>query len=565
MVEMFKYIIQSLEKEEQRMWKFLVFFSAMDSIKAFIGVFLSINIINTAVYINQITTSMLLLLIFMGGASIFLKIISLYRIKMESLFLYNSAQKLSIKILELFIKEDLEHHNKKSGAKVLTAVRNDTEKCISIIISCIHIWVNMFSMIVGCMIIIYVLKWVGVVSCIAIILLMVGLVYINRIQMNLYGEKRRMFEVKTASHIFTAFGLFKEVKVAGCASAILRKYQDASEGYAHVHSEYEYQTNCTNIFMQATAMTIGYIMLAVIIGTKADVLSVAGSISKYLMILAMILGSGRNIINGVNNIEFSKKSYETLRECMDRYTELKQEEQDFAKIRQKQLTFQKGLSVKNLNFSYNERMQIFDDASIDIPVGSSVAIIGVSGIGKTTFLDLVLGLLKPQSGSIFYDDYDIVAQSDREGICRTNLGEIVGYIPQVVYLNDETVRKNISFFEDEIDDERVIESLKCAHIWEDVKQMPEGINTLIGENGTIISGGQRQRMALARALYKDFEILIMDEATAALNMEMEKAVIDSIRQVKGNKTLLIVTHHMSLANECDIVYKIENKKFVRVV
>ena len=316
--------------------------------------------------------------------------------------------------------------------------------------------------------------------------------------------------------------------------------------------------------MQISVMFIGYIMFALMIGTKLDALNVAASISKYLMILGMIVGSGRNIINGVNKIEFSKKSYETLRECLDRYTKLKQEEKDSAKIRQKKLTFQKGLSVKNLNFSYNERIQIFNDASIDIPVGSSVAIIGVSGIGKTTFLDLVLGLLKPQSGNIFYDDYDIVTQSDEKGVCRANLGEIVGYIPQVVYLNDETVRRNISFFEDEIDDERVIESLKCAQIWEDVEQMPDGINTLIGENGTIISGGQRQRMALARALYRDFEILIMDEATAALNMEMEKAVIDSIRQVKGNKTLLIVTHHMSLAHECDIIYKIENKKFVRV-
>ena len=447
---------------------------------------------------------------------------------------------------------------------MMTSVRNDTEKCVSIIISCINMWGNMISMIVGCMIIIYVSKWVGATICVVIMLLMIGLIYINHIQMNLYGEKRRMYEVKTASQIFTAFGLFKEVKVAGCASAVLQKYQDASEGYAHVYSEYEYRTNCTNMFMQISTMSIGYIMFAIIIGTKSDVLSVAASISKYLMILGMIVGSGRNIISGVNKIEFSKKSYETLKECLVRYTKLKQEEKDSAKIRQKKLTFQKGLSVKNLNFSYNERMQIFNEASIDIPVGSSVAIIGVSGIGKTTFLDLILGLLKPQSGNIFYDDYDIVMQSDAEGICRANLGEIVGYIPQVVYLNDETVRRNISFFEDEIDDERVIESLKCAHIWEDVEQMPEGINTLIGENGTVISGGQRQRMALARALYKDFEILIMDEATAALNMEMEKAVIDSIRQVKGNKTLLIVTHHMSLANECDIIYKIENKKFVRV-
>ena len=108
------------------------------------------------------------------------------------------------------------------------------------------------------------------------------------------------------------------------------------------------------------------------------------------------------------------------------------------------------------------------------------------------------------------------------------------------------------------------ECLKCAQIWEDVMRMPDGVHTLIGENGTAISGGQRQRIALARALYKDFELLVMDEATAALDMETEMAVIDSIRQIKENKTLIMVTHHMSLANECDVIYRIENKKIVQV-
>ena len=116
----------------------------------------------------------------------------------------------------------------------------------------------------------------------------------------------------------------------------------------------------------------------------------------------------------------------------------------------------------------------------------------------------------------------------------------------------------------EIDDERIIECLKYAQIWEDIAKMPEGIHTVIGENGTAISGGQRQRIALARALYKNFELLIMDEATAALDMETEKAVMDAIGQVRKERTLLIVTHHMSLANECDIVYKIQDRKLVRV-
>lgn len=118
--------------------------------------------------------------------------------------------------------------------------------------------------------------------------------------------------------------------------------------------------------------------------------------------------------------------------------------------------------------------------------------------------------------------------------------------------------------EEEIDDARVIECLKCAQIWEDVQNMEDGVHTLIGANGITLSGGQRQRIALARALYKDFELLVMDEATAALDMETEKAVIDSIRQIKENKTLIMVTHHMSLANECDVVYRIEDKKIVQV-
>ena len=272
------------------------------------------------------------------------------------------------------------------------------------------------------------------------------------------------------------------------------------------------------------------------------------------------------ILSGMNNVEFAGKAYEAIRECIGKYARIKEEEGRLGKLRQKRLTFERGVSVRNLTFGYNDRVKIFEDASIDIPLGCSIAIMGASGAGKTTFVDLLLGLLKPQSGHVFFDDYDIVEQRDSQGPCRASMGELVSYIPQTVYLNGETVQNNVAFFEDEreIDMARVEECLKCAQIWEDVMRMPEGVHTLIGENGTAISGGQRQRIALARALYKDFELLVMDEATAALDMETEMAVIDSIRQIKENKTLIMVTHHMSLANECDVVYRIEDRKILRV-
>ena len=151
-----------------------------------------------------------------------------------------------------------------------------------------------------------------------------------------------------------------------------------------------------------------------------------------------------------------------------------------------------------------------------------------------------------------------------QGKCRGNLGHIISYIPQTIYLNGETVKNNVGFFDENIDEQRVRKALEISHVLADVEKLPDGIDSLIGEAGSVLSGGQRQRIALARALYKDFELLVMDEAMASLDMDTEKAVIDSIRQVERNKTILLVTHHMSLARECDLIYKIEGKKLVRV-
>ena len=121
------------------------------------------------------------------------------------------------------------------------------------------------------------------------------------------------------------------------------------------------------------------------------------------------------ILSGINDVSFLKKSYKSIRENNAQYEEIKNREETRAKMKKKELSFRQGLAIRNLTFGYHDRVKIFDQASIDIPAGCSVAVTGISGAGKTTLLDLALGLLKPQSGSILYDDYDIVAQADGEG------------------------------------------------------------------------------------------------------------------------------------------------------
>ena len=566
MAEMFRYLTGILDTREQKIWKVYAVFSLISPIVDIFSFSVIIYIINIVVRENGADPKLTAFTFFMVLVSILKCLFELYKSKIANRFVYDGAQKLSMKIYELLIKEELMEHNKKSAIQAMNIVRNDTTNCIQIITDFIEAVINGITMAGFAAVLIYVSRWIGIASCVILLLLMALIFFRTRKRMQDYGEKSRACSIKANSQITIAYGSFKEMKIDDRSAFVLNKYEDASQAFAQVQGEFKYKISSIAVILQNSIMAAMFVILAVILVFGTNLAAILAPMVVYITALVRMLPMAYNILNGMNKIEFAKKPYEAVKEAMADYTRMKEEEERSEAVRQKKLTLQKGVSVRNLTFGYTDRAQIFQDASIDIPMGCSIAVIGASGAGKTTFVDLLLGLLKPQGGHVFFDDYDIVTQSDEEGPCKASMGEMVSYIPQTVYLNGETIRNNVAFFEEEeeIDDARVIECLKCAQIWEDVQNMEDGVHTLIGANGITLSGGQRQRIALARALYKDFELLVMDEATAALDMETEKAVIDSIRQIKENKTLIMVTHHMSLANECDVVYRIEDKKIVQV-
>lgn len=563
MFRIFRYLTGILENEEKKNW---IRFSICGFLSAVIDLF---GFLVTVYFLSMFTRKSTMAGVLQASVIVLMFfsefVIELYRCKISNRFLYYGAQRLSMKIYELFAKEDLEHHNQKNEMQALAIIRSDTIKCMNIILTCTGLQINIFTIAGYAGILIFISHWFGVLSSVILLFLMAGIYFWNRVQMKVYGEKSRAYQIKANSQITLGYGIFEEMKISGHMIPVLEKYDTASQEYAHIQSEYSYKNGIISVFMKLWAKAIMLLLFAALLLSGVN-LTAFIPITIYVSAISRMASVTYTITGELNSIEFAQKSYEVLKECLDRYEELKKRENNLKNIRQKKLTFHKGISVRNLTFGYNERENIFENAFIDIPSGHSVAVIGASGVGKTTFLALVMGLLRPQTGHVFYDDYDITTQADPEGFCKADIGDIVSYIPQTVYMNGETVRNNVAIFVDQasIDDERVRKCLECAQVWDDVAKMPEGINTMIGERGTCISGGQRQRIALARALYKDFELLIMDEATAALDMETEKAVIDSIKQVRINKTLLIVTHHISLSEECDIIYRIENKGFVRV-
>ena len=196
-------------------------------------------------------------------------------------------------------------------------------------------------------------------------------------------------------------------------------------------------------------------------------------------------------------------------------------------------------------------------SEIVIPYGSTIGIIGPSGAGKTTLVDLIMGMLKPSEGVIEVDGKNI------EDNIRAWQKQI-GYVPQNIYLSDDTIRSNVAFGlpEEEIDDDKVWMALKKAQIEEFVSNNHEGLNLQVGDRGVRLSGGQRQRIGIARALYYDPQLLVFDEATSALDNETEEAVMQAIDSLRGSKTMIIIAHRLSTIKGCDKVYKVTGGKII---
>lgn len=188
-----------------------------------------------------------------------------------------------------------------------------------------------------------------------------------------------------------------------------------------------------------------------------------------------------------------------------------------------------------------------------IPIGKSVGIVGPSGAGKSTAADILLGLLKPQEGAVRSDGINIEEN-------YTSWLSHVGYIPQTIYMLDDDIKSNVAFGFNgmDISEEKIWEALDEACIGDFVRGLPQGLETNIGERGLRLSGGQRQRLGIARALYGSPDILVFDEATSALDNQTERDIIESIDNLHGKKTLVIIAHRLTTIEKCDLVYKVEN-------
>ena len=219
-----------------------------------------------------------------------------------------------------------------------------------------------------------------------------------------------------------------------------------------------------------------------------------------------------------------------------------------------------NLEFLDISFSYpNAPDIILNNMSLKICAGDAIGIVGLSGSGKSTLMDIILGLIEPTSGSIFYNSHKLV-NSD-----ITFLTSQIAYIPQDIFITDDTLRNNIALGtkSSEIDIDKIEKSLIFSKLSEVVDKLPSGVDTILGQRGRYFSGGQKQRVAIARAFYHDRNILLMDESTSSLDKKTESEVLEEIQRLKGEKTIIVISHNMKVLEFCDRIYELNEGKLVK--
>ena len=359
-----------------------------------------------------------------------------------------------------------------------------------------------------------------------------------------------------------ALGGIKDVKILGLEEGYLRSFSKSAKRYARRQSTNQIIGILPKFLLQGIAFGgILAILLALLVTKEADLAEVLPLMALYAFAGSRLLPALQLIYNSLTKLRFSKPALDLLHKDLHEVAEmLHKSGEHMHEMIINPVRLQNQIELRDISYTYpNSKFPALNHFTLRIKVGTTIAIVGSTGAGKTTAADLILGLLVSQRGGLFIDGEQIIDRNIRAW--QRN----IGYVPQHIFLSDDTVAANIAFGQtgENIDMKRVERAAQIAELHSFVKKMlPDGYQTTVGERGVRLSGGQRQRIGIARALYLDPEVLILDEATSALDNVTEMSVMEAVHNIGHRKTIIIIAHRLTTIKRCDEIHFLENGKIM---
>ena len=478
--------------------------------------------------------------------------------KLMLAFVYTNQFRTSERMMRNYLRRGYEFFLNADTAVVQRSITSDVNNMYALILALLQLFSDgvMTLFVAG-----YCLMSNGIMTILLAVVLLILMVLIKKVlEPVVYraGEDNRNYYSSLFKWISQTVQGIKEVKIHCREQYFVDEYCKCGRGYVSAVQRYSLYNNMPKLFIETAciAVMVGYMIALTAAGTSTEnMLEMLSTLGAAAFVL---LPAVNRINNQILAITYCKPPFMGVSD--NRQEEIRDNKVDmsFAADVEEKLPLERAVELRDIVYAYpNTDRLIFDHADLTIPKGSSVGIVGTSGAGKSTIVDILLGLLEVKSGRIYADGREVKTEYRR-------FLKNIGYIPQMIFMLDDTIRRNVAFGvpEEKIDEARVWEVLREARLDEFVRTLPEGLDTGIGERGIRLSGGQRQRIGIARALYHDPEILILDEATSALDNDTEAAIMESINRLHGRKTLVIIAHRLQTIEKCDLVYRVEDGKAV---
>ncbi len=499
-------------------------------------------------------TVMALLVVVFGVKNLFLYV----QQKLTFAFVYTNQFRTSERMLRNYLRRGYEFYLNADTAVVQRNITSDVNNMYALILAILQL---MSDGVVSLFVVGYCLASNGVMTVLlafSLVLLMAVIKKILKPIMYKAGKDNQDYYSSLFKWISQTVQGIKEVKINCKEQYFVEEYCKCGKGYVDAVQRYSLYNNIPKLLIETVciAVMMGYMIVMTLMDVGAEnMLEMLSTLGAAAFVL---LPAVNRINNQINSIAYFEPFFMGVRDNLQEEIEDARVDMAFASIEEEKLPLKQAIELRDIVYAYpNTDKLIFDHAALTIPIGSAVGIVGVTGAGKSTVVDILLGLLEVQGGTVCADGVEVKSQYRR-------FLKNIGYIPQMLFMLDDTIRRNVAFGvqDDRIDEARVWEVLKEAQLDTFVKGLPEGLDTSVGERGIRLSGGQRQRISIARALYYDPEVLILDEATSALDNDTEAAIMESINRLHGRKTLVIIAHRLQTIEKCDLVYRVEDGKAV---
>lgn len=568
MIKNIKLIFSVFEKKQKRKIAYLSFVLLLDAFVELIGISAILPFIQAMlqpdelvknVYIHEIMKRFHInndqLFIIIAVCIMIVYVLKncflMYMYSLQYRFSCYGKRDLSNRFMKCYLRQDYSYHIMHNSAEMMRDISQDVEMFYNTVLNYLQLYTEL---VVALIIVIFLIFTDVVISMgVAIALSFMIFFFVGKYKKTLirYGEDRRYYQYKMTQYMQQGFGGIKEIKISNQEDFFLDSYEEANKKYANSY--------CWNLIlnilpkpvMEALCVVGIMIVVCVKIVMQTNRIEFISTLAVFAVAAFKLLPSVNKISAYISNIYYHGVVIPAIVENV-RNIEKQEKELNNMHINGEFL-FKEAIELKHVSFCYpGIDKNVFSDVSLTIHKNESVAFIGPSGSGKTTIIDVILGLLVPQSGEVLVDSVPI---SNNLILWRKK----IGYIPQTIYMLDDSIRNNVVFgYPVEEGDEAIWEALEDAQIKEFVKNLPDGLDTMIGESGVRLSGGQRQRIGIARALYKKPEVLVLDEATSALDVETEKAVMESVDYLHGKLTLVVIAHRLSTIENCDTIFEVKD-------